>query len=154
MKLYTYSAGQLNQGALLQGAGDTAVRKTCSININLPYDCDAESFINKLKDRDCADILLYGVATLIPGDSVSSVCPENSVMVVCEDPLHVENIQDSCLEVYVNEKEIAYLLFDGSELLDTTTGKYIKNSSGKLKLEKESAIPEEETDYSDIVVIL
>ena len=154
MKLFTYSEGRLSPGAVLPQSADTTQHKTCAININLPCDCDVDSFLRKLKGRDCADILLYGVVTLTEGDSVSSTCPEDSVLVVCEDPFRLDNFKNSCLEVTADEMCVSFLLYNGSELYDTESDKFIRNDNGKLKLEKESRLPEEEDENSDFVVTI
>lgn len=133
MKCYTYTSGQLTPGIELNGKN----QKTCAINLNIPFNWDDAAFIQSLRSREYADILLYGVTKVVEGDSCSSVFPANCALIRVLDILSVKNHEDSCFELGLTSDKIEFILFDGSSLSDAETGNYLVNDNGELKVLKE-----------------
>lgn len=130
MNCYTYTNGETLPGFSLNGEN----QKTCAFTLKIPYDWDADELINRLRYRSHADILLYSCVGICKGNTVSSVFPDNCVAIFSSEIFTLNNHNASSLEVLADEAQIVYVLFDGSELYDSSTGKYIYNNNGTLEL--------------------
>lgn len=150
MNCYTYTAGEPLPGFSLNGIN----QRTCAFTLHIPYDWDVDELLNRLKNHSQADILLYSCVEVCEGNSVSSVFPENCIMVACEDIFSLKNQDNSCLEVLANADCVAYILFDGSELYDTEKGKYIRNADGVLEINDQSKRAETIEDTDDSIILL
>lgn len=130
MNCYTYSDGKILSGIDINGTK----HKTCALKLSIPYDGDTDRFIDAIRSKELADILLYGCAETVVGDSNNSVIPQNSVLLRCMDVVHCVNINNSCFEVNAGLAGIDFVLFENSCVHDTKNDTYIKNSNGKAVL--------------------
>lgn len=150
MNCYTYTDGETLPGFNLNGEN----QKTCAFTLNVPYDWDVDELIARLKNHSQADILLYSCVEVCKGDSVSSVFPENCIMITSSDIFSLNNHDNSCLEVIADADRVVYVLFDGSELYDTETGKYIRNSNGTPEVLDRSKLAETFEDTDDHIIMI
>lgn len=128
MRCYTRSSGKTTTGIVINGKN----QKTCAINLNIPYDWDDVGYIQHLRDKSLADILLYGCTELVNGDSCSSVFPEDCVLIRFMDISDVENINNSCMELNLSAESVDLILYEDSCLFDESTKTYLINSKGKI----------------------
>jgi hypothetical protein len=150
MNCFTYTNGETLPGFSLNGEN----QKTCAFTLNIPYDWDADELINRLKNYSQADILLYSCVQICEGNSVSSVFPENCVMLASGDIFSLVNYDASCLEVLAEADRIVYIMFNNSELYDTESGKYIRNNDGTLEIIDQSKRVKAIEDTDDHIIML
>lgn len=150
MNCFTYAAGETLPGFDLNGTN----QKTCAFTLKIPYDWDADEIIKRLREHSHADILLYSCVSVVEGNSVSSVFPENCIAVFSPEIFSLTNYDDSCLEVLATAEQVVYVLFDNSELYDTATGKYLHNTDGELELLDTSRRAETIRDTDDSLLML
>lgn len=154
MKCYTYTNGETLSG--IQDANGEN-QNTCAITINAPLDWDVDELVMRIQNKSQSDILLYCCATLTEGDSVSSVFPDDCVLLRCTDPLHIENCDNSCLEVRATVDVLDLVLFNQSSVLDEATRTLITNHEGELQLSKGYHAPVEVTPArlpKDVIISL
>lgn len=130
MKCYTYTDGQLLEGCLIRGRN----QKTCAFTLTIPLDWDTDTITTRLKSQEFCDTMLYGVADICEGDSISSVFPKSCVAVLCRDVLHIHNDKNSCAEMVADAERTVYVLFTGSTLTDTVNKVSISNVDGTLSI--------------------
>lgn len=150
MKCFTYTHGETLPGFNLNGVN----QKTCAFTLKIPYDWDTDELIDRLRNHSQADILLYSCVEVCEGDSVSSVFPENCLAVMSDELFTLDNYEDSCLEVCADDAGLTFVLFDGSELYDSATGKYIRNDDGVLSIQDTSKRVEVINETDDSIILL
>ena len=121
MLCYTYNNGNLTEGWQLAGKN----QKTCAFTLKIPVDWDVNEFQNRLINQTFCDTTLHCVAMLCEGDSVNSVFPAGCVALVSNDPVHMDNINNSCTIIAADGDSVTYVLFDQSCLYDTRNSQFI-----------------------------
>ena len=150
MNCFTYATGENLPGVDLNGSN----QKTCAFTLKIPYDWDADELINRLRNHSHADILLYSCVEVVEGNSLSSVFPESCIAVFSPEIFTLTNHDDSCLEVIADADRIVYVLFDGSELYDESTCKYLRNENGSLEINDASKRAETFSETDDSILML
>lgn len=133
MNCFKYKSGKITQGVDVSGKK----LKTCEILVKLPKDWNNDIFIQRVRDRDFADIFLYTCVELCEGDTVSSIFPEGCFVLELPCPISYTNYDTSALELDVTCDRVLVVLFDDSCVYDKDTNKYITNDKGKPKVSDE-----------------